>query len=392
MSENVEAIDFYFVCIFNFIKYNTITKIKSKDNSIDIEFKEINNPEENTYKTYLMYSKLNFNKNVTIQIEYYENKEDKNKIKTFESKIDFENNRSKFLYEINYKSSGFFSQNHDGIKQDNHNFFKFKEFIKFINNFEEKKRENLKQSLIEDSIKNFEHLKTKNENEFEFFYLLLLMKETNSKINFSFEEIKSKKFIFPENINYIENIEDYKNYLLDNNFKNNDDNYKIIKFIFLWMYFKEDFINEFTKEKFDYNYKILSQHFSYFKKIKLIEINNSFNKILYKCSNEQQLNTLLNFFFHINEQIEFIIKEKKFINKNFKGKKIIFNKSINDNIINVDKMKIFLNLLFSFLIECPNIQFEIKENSNEYDFLKESFKINQFNIKFLLELREILKK
>ena len=183
MFENDENIDFsYFVCIFNFIKNYKIKNIKSKDKSFQIEFKEINNPYEKVNKTYLINSKLYNNKNVIkeIQIQFYEEKKENdtnpNNLITFESKIEFEKNQSKFLYELNYKTTGFFFQNNDGIKQDNYNFFKFYEFIKFINKIENKeKRKDLKKSLIKDSIKNFEKLKTKN--EIEFFYLLLLMKE-----------------------------------------------------------------------------------------------------------------------------------------------------------------------------------------------------------------------
>ena len=274
MSENEETIAHnYFVCIFNFINYYKITNIKSKDKSIDIEFNEINNPEEKKYKTYLMWSKLNFNKNITkeIQIEFYDTKKENkkenkkehlfsdindNKINTFESKIEFEKNKSKFLYEINYKT-GILDFKNDGIKQNKYNFFKFNEFNKFINKIEsQEKREKLKKLLIEESINNFEKIKTKNENEIEFFYLLLLMKETNSEINFSLNELKSKIFIFPKKRDYIENIEDFKNYLLDKNFKNNDENYKIIKLIFLCKYYKEDFVIEITKENFDKNFNI----------------------------------------------------------------------------------------------------------------------------------------
>ena len=259
MSDDEDTIiGSYFVCIFNFNNNYKIKKIVSKNNSMEIKYEEIENPYENSLKTYLMHSILNIHKKMSkeIEIEFEDNKKE---IKIFESIIEFEKDKSKFLYEINYQSNRYFNKINDKIDQTKHNFFKFNEFIKFINKIEnEEKRENLKKSLIEDSIENYKKLKEKE--EIEFFYLLLLMKESNNKFDFYFEEIKNKKINFFENINFIENIEDYKNYLLDNNFKNDDKSYKIIKFIFLWYYYKQDFINEFLKGNFENNFLIFFEN------------------------------------------------------------------------------------------------------------------------------------
>jgi hypothetical protein len=222
--------------------------------------------------------------------------------------IEFEKNKSKFIYELNYKSINFFNTIKDNIKQDKYNFFKFNEFNKFIKY--KNNNEIYKKSLIEDSIENFEKMKEKN--EFEFFYLLLLMKELNSNFKFSFEELKLKKFIFQKD-NEIENIEDYKNYLLNNNFKNNDNNYIIIKFIFLWNYFKKEFIDEFIKENFENNFNIFFDNIDkdYISKLKKDEKIINLNKILYKCDIDK-LNQLLKLFYNINDQITFIINENEF--------------------------------------------------------------------------------
>ena len=388
MSDDVDTINSsYFVCIFNFYDNYKITKIVSKNKSMEIKYEEIENPYENKDKTYLMYSILNIHKKMSkeIEIEFEDNMKE---IKTFLSIIEFEKDKSKFLYEIKYKSNSKFYQIHDKIDQTKHNFFKFNEFIKFINKIEnEEKREILKNSLIKDSIENYKKLKEKE--EFEFLYLLLLMKESNNNFNFDFKEIKNKLINFPENINYIENIEDYKNYLLDNNFKNNDKNYKIIKFIFLWNYYKQDFINEFLKGNFENNFLIFFENID---KKYIIKLNNkdkieNLNKILYKCD-ILKLIQLLKLFKNINDQINFIITEKEFINKNFENEKIILFKYNYIDIIKGKNFEFFLNNFYSLLKNCPKILYEINDENGEYDFWKILFKLNQKDIKNLIMIRD----
>ena len=386
MSDDVDTINSsYFVCIFNFYDNYKITKIVSK--SMEIKYEEIENPYEKKDKTYLMHSILNIHKKMSkeIEIEFEDNMKE---INTFLSIIEFEKDKSKFLYEIKYKSNGKFFQIHDKIDQTKHNFFKFNEFIEFINKNEYKeKREILKNSLIEDSIENYKKLKEKE--EFEFLYLLLLMKESNNNFNFDFKEIKNKLINFPENINYIENIEDYKKYLLDNNFKNNDKNYKIIKFIFLWNYYKQDFINEFLKENFENNFLIFFENID---KKYIIKLNNkdkieNLNKILYKCD-ILKLIQLLKLFKNINDQINFIITEKEFINKNFENEKIILFKYNYIDIIKEKNFEFFLNNFYSLLKNCPEILYEINDENGVYDFWKILFEENQYNIKILIMIRD----
>ena len=382
----------YFVCIFNFDKKFHIDKVSLEDKT-DINYLIKQNPEETIFDTYFIYTKIIFSTNnfeMKIKLECHDNYNEKY---TFESnKIQFEKNKSLFLYEINFSLKVLFMKTTVQINQKNHYFFKLKNFLKFI---EEKENDNnLRNSLIDDSIQNFKKLINNKEKtpkqELEFFYLLLLMKVSNNQINFSFEEFKTIRFIFPSDISNIENIDDYKNYLLDDNFKNNDDNYKIIKFIFLWKYFKDDFINELIKENFEKNFLIFINNLNYFYKINSNEKINNLNKILYKC-NIHKLNGLLKLFVNINDQIAFITNEKDFINKNFQGKKIIFNKNSYINLINKENTKNLLIKFLSLLNDFPTIQFEIMEDLNEYDFLKESFKLNQYNISFIIDIRNILK-
>ena len=105
----------YFFCIFHF--FYEISNIKSKNNSIDIKFKKIDCPNEEKYKTYFINSKFFINNDITIEIQIDFYTERKN-IKTFESKIDFEKNKSKFLYQLPYEG---IDQKTYGIEQLKHN-------------------------------------------------------------------------------------------------------------------------------------------------------------------------------------------------------------------------------------------------------------------------------